>query len=83
MLLSTPKEGIAKLDVGTVYAYAAGFAHAVSNQDSVLISSYLSEEVKASIPKVLGGLPVPIRTAEVLSVTPPEDDRCISLTRFA
>jgi hypothetical protein len=71
------------VDVGTVHAYADGFAVAVVADDTDRISGYLSEELKGNIAEVLGGLPRSIRGAEVLSVTCPEDDECISVTRFS
>jgi hypothetical protein len=70
------------LEVETVLECARGFARAVEAEDRDLISSYLSEQLKGVIAEVLGGLPRPIRTTEVLNVTPPEDERCTSLTRF-
>jgi hypothetical protein len=70
------------MDVDSVHAQADGFARAVAAEDSARFSGYLSHELKKKLAKVLGGLPRPIRTAEVLSVTPPEDERCISVTRF-
>ena len=70
------------MDVDSVHAGADGFARAVAADDSDRISAYLSQELEKKVAKVLGGLPRPIRTAEVLSVTAPEGERCISVTRF-
>jgi hypothetical protein len=70
------------MDVERVQAYANGFAHAVVDENSDLISSYLSKKAKGKIAEVLGGLPRPVRNVEVMSVTEPADDECISITRF-
>jgi hypothetical protein len=70
------------MDVERVHAYANGFAHAVVDENRDLISSYLSNKAKGNIAEVLGGLPRPVRNVEVLTVTEPVDDECISLTRF-
>jgi hypothetical protein len=70
------------MDVGTVHAYADGFARAIKDDDRERIPSYLLQSETGRIAKVLADLPHPIRTAEVLNVTAPEDEQCISLTRF-
>ena len=70
------------MDVGSVHAQADGFARAAAADDGDRVFSYWSPELKKELAKVLGGLPRPIRTAEVLSVTPWEDE-CISLSRFS
>ncbi|MEA2506816.1 MAG: hypothetical protein QOH48_1434 [Actinomycetota bacterium] len=70
------------MNVERVHAYANGLAHAVVDQNSDLISSYLSKKAKGNIAEVLGGLPRRIGNTEVLSVTEPAHDECISLTRF-
>jgi hypothetical protein len=83
MRLTTSQKGY-KLDVGTVQAYADGFAHALvaDDQDLIadapdkepkpavndLVASYLIEELEANIPAILGVLSYPIDTAEVLCV---------------
>jgi hypothetical protein len=59
------------MDVGSVHAQADGFARAVAADDSVRVSGYVPQELKKKVAKVLGGLPRPIRTAEIVSVTPP------------
>jgi hypothetical protein len=72
------------LDVGTVQAYADGFAEALvaGDRDLIadapgkepkadvndLVASYLIEEVEANITAILGTLSLPIDTAEVLCV---------------
>jgi hypothetical protein len=72
------------LDVGTVQAYADGFAEALVADDrdliadasgkepkadvNDLVASYLIEEVEANITAILGTLSLPIDTAEVLCV---------------
>jgi hypothetical protein len=70
------------MDVGTVHAYSDAFARAMKADDRERIQSYLLESESGKIAEVLTGLPRPIRTAEVLNVTVPENERCISLTRF-
>lgn len=70
------------MDVATVVKRADGFASAVAAEDSDVILSYLAEKQRGSINQILGALPRPIRSAEVLNVTPPEEDQCRSLTRF-
>lgn len=72
------------MDVGTVQAYADGFAQALvaDHQDLIadapdkepkadvndLVASYLIEELEANITSILGTLSLPIDTAEVLCV---------------
>jgi hypothetical protein len=71
------------LDVGAVHAYADGFARAVVSGEADLMASYLFLESEGAIEEALEFIPRPIEQAEVIQITAPESDECISLTRFS
>jgi hypothetical protein len=70
------------MDVVTVLTRTEAFASAIEAGDREGIPSYLLQREAEHVGKVLGSLPQPIRSAEVLSVTVPENHECITLTRF-
>lgn len=71
------------MDIGTVGAYAAGFARAMVSDDSELIASYILQELEEDISEVLAMVPRPVEHAEVLTVTTPRFKQCESLTEFS
>ena len=86
------------MDLGTAYAYADAFANALLADDEDVLGSSLRPDPEAQVsrgvsgylrgePKLLGTLemlPRPIKTAEVLSVSPPlESNECISIIRVS
>jgi hypothetical protein len=67
----------------TMRAYAERFARAVMADDRDSISSYLVEGLEPAISGTLAALPRPIQKAEVLYVSVPDAEGCISLIAFS